>query len=548
MKFRRSVKIILLIELIILNLILRFPIVFHEEGVDSFGVHVLAQSISTYGYAKWIIHPASLIGFYPLSNPSGSPILLSGISQSSGINMELIIFLFTTILAILGIFSAYLLAKELFDNDLFVFLSAFVFSISPLFISYTSWNAGMRGIFITLLPLFVWGLLKTANTLKLRYTIPAFLFLILLATMHRMFILIIPFVVVAFAFGILTVKFEIRGKPINAPYGIKLFIFIFLFLGLFVIQFIMGKGLQPPSSEYHRSLLFQGSSPIIVLLNIGVNYTTGISPLLIFLPIGLVALFPKAAKEGGVERFLLLISLVLILIISNKQYGRTFSLIFISILIAYSLSLVVRKIERRKKVVCSFLIFVLLAATAFSAGIPIFRASLSSDSSSSVPFRMTEYTHNLGLFMRNHTANNVKTVSNNELIGLRVSAISGTSYNFPAGPTLLVCDIISKEQMKVEQLTMAEFITNLDQFWRLYDWSSPGLYYPARHGYGLERNPNSEYEKKIFKIYGFDYLIERKGSRSYNSLVERTRKKAYKTYDNGLENLWYFDDISMQDK
>ena len=455
--------------------------------------------------------------------------------------MEFTIFLFTTIvLAIIGIFSVYLLAKELFDNDLFIFLAAFVFSISPLFISYTHWNVTTRGIFVTFLPLFVWALMKTANSLKLRYTIPAFLFLILLTTMHRIFVLI-PFVLVAFAFGILTVKFEIQGKPINAPYAIKLFIFLFLFLGLFVIQFT-GKGLQPPSPEYFTSSLFQGSSPIIILLNIGVNYATGITPLLIFLPVGVVALFSKAAKEAGVERFLLLISLLIILIISNKQYGRTFSLLFIAILVAYSLSILIKKPERRKKLVCSFLIFVLIATTAFSAWIPIYRGSSPSESWRA-PFQMTEYTYNLGLFVGNHTTNNVKTVSNDEVIGGRVSAVSGISYNFPSGPTILICDIVSKEELKIEQLTMAEFIASPKTFWNLYDWSEPGLYYGARHRTGLEKYPNSEYEEKIFKMYGFEYLIERKGSRSYQSLVERAHKNADKTYDNGFESLWHLKDF-----
>ena len=545
MKFRRSAKIVLLIELIILNLILRFPITFHEEGVDSFTIHLLANSISNYGYAKWIIHPASIIGLYPLSYPSGCPILLSGVSQCSGINMEFTIFVVATIMfGTLGIFSAYLLAKELFGSDLVAFLCAFIFSISPLFISYTHWNVTARGMFITFLPLFIWGLVKFANSLKLRYTIPIFLFLLLLITTHRIFVLI-PLVLVVFAFGILDVKFGIHGRPINAPYVTKLFVLLFLFLCLFVIQFT-GKGLQEPSSEYSVSSLFQGSSPIVMLLNIGVNYATGISPLLIFIPVGLAALFRKGAKEAGAERFLLLALLLITLIITNRQYGRTFSLIFISLLIAYSLFMIIEKIERQKKIVCSFLILVLLVATAFSAWIPMYRGS--SSGSSNVPFCMAEYTCNLGLFMGNHTANNVKTISNDERIGLRVSAVSGTSYNFPAGFALLMCDIVSKEQLRVEQVTMAQLIVNPETLWRLHDWSEPGFYYTARHRTALERYPNGEYEKSIFKIYGFKYLIEREGSRSYRSLVERTRKKAYKTYDNGFEKLWYFDDISMQDE
>ena len=533
MNFKKRIKIILFTGILIINLILRVPVASHEEGVDSFKVHVLAESISKYGYAKWIVHPASIIGFYPLSAPSGAPVFLSGISQCSGLNMELAILLHTMMLGILGIFSVYLLARELFQDDLFSFLSAFIFSVSPLFVAYTHWNATTRGMFIALLPFFIWGLLKTANTLKLKYLTLALLILALLTTVHRMFILIIPFIVLAFVFGILTVRFEIRGRPINTTYKAKLFAFVVLFIVIFAIQFIMGKGLQPPSEEYYQSSLFKGSSPAVILSNIALNYATGITPLIILLPFGLIALFLKASKEGGAERFLLITLLLAVLIISNKQYGRTFSMLFMVILVAYSLTLIARRVG--KKTVCLLLILILAGNIAFTNWIYLYRRSASEET---LRFEMSEHIHNLGIFIRDHCHENTITLSDNEIIGLRVSATSEKSYEFPSGPTLLICGLVKKEQMRVEILSLAQFITNLREFWKLYDWIYPGTYYDGRHRFGLERNSFDYYGISIFKYYNFSYLIESGHPLYHFLLAKRIKTNANKIYDNGFEKLW----------
>src|SRR3972149_9511633 len=117
MKFSNRTNLSLFILLIILNIILRFQVVSNEIGVDSFLVHMMANSISEFGYAKWILHPSSFFGMYAYSEVSAVPFFLSGIFQSTGIEMRWMIFLYNIILGILSMLTVYLLAGVLTNDD-----------------------------------------------------------------------------------------------------------------------------------------------------------------------------------------------------------------------------------------------------------------------------------------------------------------------------------------------------------------------------------------------------------------------------------------------
>ena len=88
-RFPARTKVILFSLLIMLGLIFRYPTTPHEIGWDSFTVHLMANSISEFGYAKWWLHPASVIGWYPYSSVSAVPFLLSGISPVSYTHLTL---------------------------------------------------------------------------------------------------------------------------------------------------------------------------------------------------------------------------------------------------------------------------------------------------------------------------------------------------------------------------------------------------------------------------------------------------------------------------
>ena len=110
MRFSLRTNFLLLCLLVILNVILRFQAEPREMGIDSFIVHMLINSLTEYGYGRWILHPLSLAGLYPYSFSSSVPFLLSGIQQIASIDITNVIFLYCIILGFLSIFTGYLMA------------------------------------------------------------------------------------------------------------------------------------------------------------------------------------------------------------------------------------------------------------------------------------------------------------------------------------------------------------------------------------------------------------------------------------------------------
>lgn len=233
--FSLKAKSLLFILLIILVLVLHYPMSFNEIGWDSFAIHVLANTISESGYAKWWLHPLSVIGSYPYSEISGAlPFLLSGISQITGMSGDITIFWTSLFLGVLSIFTAYLMAGAIFNNEIYKFLVAFGYSTSQGILFYTTWTAGTRALFIILLPLFIYGLIKSYNSI--RYVLlTAVLFLLLMST-HKMFYFLLP---VILGFIAVQIIFKIRTYiSVKQPVSFN-YIFLSGLLGALLIPLLM---------------------------------------------------------------------------------------------------------------------------------------------------------------------------------------------------------------------------------------------------------------------------------------------------------------------
>jgi asparagine N-glycosylation enzyme membrane subunit Stt3 len=200
------------------------------DTVDSTHIWGLANSISTFGYAEWILHPLSFFGLYPLSYPSAVPTILSIVSQASGLDVEYVILLFGFVSGILGMFGAYIMALEIRKDYLFAFLTAFAFSLAPVFIEYTRWTATARNLFIALLPLLIWSLLcyHNRNWSKWKYFLLALILLVILGSTHRMFLLM-PLVIGAY-FVTMSIQFiktlSLEKKALSKKHNTLLYKFL----------------------------------------------------------------------------------------------------------------------------------------------------------------------------------------------------------------------------------------------------------------------------------------------------------------------------------
>jgi hypothetical protein len=412
MKFSKKNKIIFFSLLILLNLVLRYPIS-HAYGADGFFIYSLANSISNEGYAKWVIHPLSLVGTYPLSYASMYPFLLSGLSQSADISIEHNILISGVILSIFGTLSAYFVAKEIKDDDFFSFIVAFMFSLSPVFFFYTNWIGSERGIFISLFPIFIYTLIKAVKSKK--NIIMSCMFLLLLATTHRLFYFI-PLIIIAYISALLITKYSyIVTFNFKDPYLHRFLLILIPVILLFCIQS------SDFSESYSEGLLtgdiHQSNILLLSIINLFVNFLGKIGLSLLFVLIGFIYIVTN--KDLTFNKVFLITSLMYLTpTLQFRYYVSLIYLIFLSILVGYGIIASISKIKQYKKSFSSIFIVVLLVSSViFSMYMDNRWKEMPTNNA------MKDETYDTGIFLRNRADTTI--ITNDGWTGQQISAVSG---------------------------------------------------------------------------------------------------------------------------
>ena len=410
--------------LLILNIILRFQVVNNELFSDSFLMHIMVNSLNEFGYARWFLHPLSVAGLYPASYTSSMHFLLSGIAQCTGMEMRWAIFLYCMFIGLLSMFTSYLMAGEILDNDLFKFLVAFGFSTAPGVLGYTTWTIPARGLFVVLTPLFIYLLLKCRTSLK--YAPLVVIFAIFLFVTHHLFYFLIPSFL---ALIILLICFKLKTHiTIRIPEPLMPLILLGGFLCMFSIPFFTGRFIE--ESRY---------API------SVNYVRYIGILVIFAISGLTYQIFKRDKGFG-ELFLLLTLILLTIFIYEQTYMKWFLPIFVIPFAGFGLINVLRESEKRKYILPIVVTFLLLAIS-FSA---YFQFLHTYEKTSFNERYMEESTYKTGRWMKDNI--NSTAISNDEGFGNRIFAASDTTrFLVPFGMIAQIYGFISIDISEFER-------------------------------------------------------------------------------------------------
>lgn len=403
MKLSNKMKIELFALLVILNIILRFQVVSHEIGIDSFLMHIMTNSLSEYGYARWFLHPLSIIGLYPYSYTSSMQFLLSGIHQSAGLDMNSVIFLYCIFLGLSSMLTAYLMAGAIIDDAIFKFLTAFGFSTTPAILGYTTWTITTRGLFIVLAPLLVYLLLKCRTSI--RFIPLVFLLAVFLFTTHHLFYFLIPSFFVLFLL-ILWFKLKEYIKFIKIPARFVPLVLLTIAILMFSIPFFTGKFI-----EYSRY------SPFYI------NYVRYIGMLVIPAVGGLAYMIFKPDKNFR-EWFLLLTLIALTTFIYQQTYMKWFLPIFVVPLAGIGLLNVLRTSEKRKFILPAVAVFLLLIVSL--SGYYQFINFMPEPGITPINERyIAESTYKTGGWMKENI--NGSAISNDVLLGIRTFAASETT-------------------------------------------------------------------------------------------------------------------------
>ena len=539
MNFSKRNKYVSLMLLVILNIVFRIPTVPHEIGEDTFKIHAYANIISERGFANWVVHPLSLFGMYPLSYPSAVPFMLSGCSQSTGLNVEYIILVTAIIIGLTGMFTSYIMAKELKNDDLFALLVAFTFSLSPIFLSFTIWTASTRNLFMALVPLFVWGLLGYYNKpqSRLKYVLLIFILFMILSTTHRMVLLLAP-ILIAYCIALIlnnlkkkeNLHFSIPFKNYHFIERFKPYIPLLIFSGIYIFFIVLQMNRLYIYKDfniwwkYQSGFFFMGRDPGTLFMNMVVDYASKIGILSVFMIVGLTIFLKKSEREFY-KNFSLVVLLLFAPIITLGWYVPSVLLVFFCVLLVYGLLYLInfRKIQRFTT--CLIIIF-LLISTIFSIFM-LWNWDIMTNSQKAGYIRGS--TINAGTFTKEYGVPGSSFLPDSR----HICAVAEMPY--PLLDCAYIWDLINKSELKIERrnLSLSSLMSfdNPETLWEMNVRKDD--YYT---------NPNRDIDRMgdYLSKFKIKYVITRYRPIKdpfYSSVFE----KKPMIYDNNKLSVWYIE-------
>jgi len=510
MRFANRVLFGLLTGLIVLNIILRFPATPHEIGWDTFVIHALANSISEFGWARWWINLLSIGGFYPNSYASVVPFLVSGISQCTGINMEWTVWLFCTLTGIFTVFFAYILAGAIRDDDFFKFLVAFGYSLAPGLLYFSTWQLSTRGLFIILLPLFIYLILKTRDSLK--YVPLAIILFMVLVVTHHLFYFTIP-VILSYITAVILYKLKGHIK-VKVPEFANLS-FIGVFVIMLSIPFFTYLFISETGSKYEWVIL------------LAQTYVRHVGVLLVFAIGSFVYLSLKNNKRF--EDWFLLISLICFTpLVYMYRYSKWFLIIFVIILAGITLTNVAKTYNKRAKSVFTIIVIGLLLSVSFSGFYQHYR---NIEGSAIYNERyMEDGTYVAGLWIKDNIGK--RMVCND--IAARIFAISEVPTLIGDGTIDMTYGFTNITDLNISKVSPLS---------AMYYFEGPYIRTPhtTYTGYYVSLLNEVEFDsywgKPIIPRFNLSYVIENEDIGD-NPFIMSVHREKDNTYDNGKIRIW----------
>ena len=521
MHFSLRTKIILIGLIVILGLVFRCPTVPHEIGRDSFDIHSIANSVSTFGYAKWWIHPLSIGGFYPYSYASAAPFLLSGISQCTGINMEWTIWLFSVFIGLFSAFTAYLLAGAIRDDDIFKYLVAFAYSTSTGILYFTTWTVSTRGLFIVLFPLFIYSLLKCRASLKyVPFTLV--LFIVLLVT-HHLFYFAVP-TLVSYVIVLIFYKLNKHVSFGKIPKNIVYLALPICFLGTFLIPFFTRTFIEAGSRYEYLGVMASSYGRMIGLL-------------IVFSVSGLGYLLLKRDKIFE-EWFLIVTLLTLAPLAYMIIYARWGLLCFAFLVIGIALTNVANiktRTSGKKKYTASLLVVILLLSIIFTGYYQYLH--FLNDPNPDKRY-MEEKTYVGALWIKDNIATHKKVYAERKYIYLRVFATSEVPTLTGSGVPDLAYDLVDPNELEIRQVhSPLSFEFYLHDF--PYKVVGSDTAWDVEAIEVTDITHHGDYAYRLTSSYNLSYYVENKNRKSvFSRSVEQTKNNLY---DNGKIGIWHLD-------
>ncbi len=544
MKFPKNTNYMLILFLMILSFILRYPRTPHSVGIDAFVMQGLANSIVREGFAAWIIHPLSYMGLYPLSYPSGGIFLPAGVMILSGESSEVSVLILSFLMGTIGVLGSYILAREFRDDDLFAFMVAFIFCLAPKFVLNTTWETPTRGGFMAFTPIFLWALLRAHRDPSRKNIAMTILMLFILSTFHRLAILMLIVILTyisTFLFSIVVriAKLKLPALFLRPTARKRMRIFgVLAMLGLGA-GLIFGSGVL---DAYEAGRLFSSRATQVELMNLAISITRSSGVLTPFLIVGVVALAYQRNKTIK-ESLVLFVVLSIIPTLYLRRYTGFYVPVFVSLLAGSGVVSLILVSRNSKRLSIALFITLLLGSLVLTG------ALLDYESESTEYMGMEEY--NVGLYTRLNLQGTL--LSNYGVSASRISAVSGLAY-LPVGgatvarnsPEQLAYGFVDGEDVHVVQVPIDQLTLNDDSPFIAQDVPNAQDDYWIMH-MGIIGNPQYDEANNLLYQYEIEYALEDKdlygdfsayAKTYYSRFLTNIHWQRYKIYESSNDLVW----------
>jgi hypothetical protein len=522
-------------SLIFLAISFRYPWTPHEIGWDSFFIHGLVNTLNNEGnFSSWWVHPLSPLGSTPFSYASAVPFLVSAFSQASGLSIESTAWLYGILCGIIGIFGSYLVAREVFKDDRYIFFVVIGFTTSQVFLGYTTWTLNARGFFITILPVFLFLLFRNVKSGEFnKYSILAFIFFIFLVTTHHLFTFLILPIISYFIIKKVNQfkefeKIKNFRKIIISICGIFILIMILLILlDILPMSIISIRVRNDDTSKFDWYL----ETIKIYARQLGVLGLFGI--------FGFFYILYKPEIRIN-EVLLIFFVLVLLPFIFIIIYMSVFIAIFIFLLSGFGLYFFNIYFHNKNKQIAIIIIFIILLISLIFSSIyrpryPDVEAETEYDE-----IYMEEENYDTGLWLK-YSTNDSVIYSNNIYPLKRIAGVMGLKQ-FPGTPM---------EQVENDYISLDDYEIRLLSPTDPYFWSESFFIAEPHHKkiiwqeYRLKKeNYNSNYSNNLVYKFNIKYVLE-DNTVLFEEKVEdkifftSLNDKSYKLFLNQDYSVWY---------
>jgi hypothetical protein len=533
----------LLFSTALLSIALRYPAE-HEIGVDSFFIHTLAESITRNGHAVWASNLLAYFGWYPASYASGAPFLLSATSQIAQVEMEPTIMLTSMVLGSVGLFTAFIMAREFRPHPSFALGVAMIYATAPRFLLSTLWQASTRNLFMAIFPLLVWSLVRFYRTHTIKDLSVCSLVVVALASAHRL-VALVPLVILAYLVSAIILRAFFVFRRTHPRFVMARSRRGETRWAALVLTFGAGVGLLFGTSilgEYSVGELATGSSPPVELLNLAVSLTRSIglaAPLALF---GL-ALTPWIKNLGFPELFCIVAVIAMIPTLSLRLYTGFYVLPFLAVIGGFGLHAIHQRLALRGRVAHAVVVAIAFSVILSSGLVLQYEQRLNP------PMSMASYGSSLYLAQRGQQ---VTLVCNHQTTCSQIAAIGGVRAVPTAGgtpdapsPEILIFGFYNKSELSqhIGRVSFEDLTFNSNSLLTVIGLD-PQSDYVNLVGSSLDRIPpglSIRYQPMYYLeiTAGVGVFFGDNGVAYASALGKSVRSQTYCVYQDGFETVWW---------